>query len=385
MTITSREEGKARQELYNEVEQAYLSNNYTVLVEAATGSGKSKIALDLVGDPLNEKWTILVPRLPLFKTWEEEMLKWKRVKLLENVEFLCYASTHKLLPGNNNIILDEAHRLTDRSLPFIKAFKGNGKLIALSATVPFEKKLLLQDIGIHKSNTVKYTLDDAVANDLVTDYNIKVVQFPLDSVTKNIQAGKKGAYFFTTEYDGYRFKEQRVRQMTYTQKEDSIKWAVLDRMRFIYNLPTKLALTGLLLNLLPADKKVIIFCGSIAHANAVCKHKYHSKTDDKDYKDFCNGKITRLAVVQSVAEGVNIPELDYAILMQVQSGQLHAIQKIGRLLRKTSDPTKQGKVILLEALNTQDSKWVASAVSAFDRNKVDYVSYSQVLSKGITI
>lgn len=381
--MNNTKEETARQGLYEKVKEAYLKHEHKVLVQAATGSGKTKIAIELAMlDPL-DIWHILVPRVPLVKTWEDEIKKWGYDKKL-TITVSCYASSHKLDSGNHNVILDEGHRTTERSLPFIKSFIGEqGKLIILSATVPAKKKVLIDELGITKHNTVKYSLDDAVDDDVVTDYVIKVVQFPLDTATKNIQAGRKGAYFQVTEYDAYKFKETRVRQAMYSGRPDTTKWAILDRMRFIYNLPTKLALTQLILSQLPVDKKVIIFCGSIAHANIVCKHRFHSKTTDKDYNAFCEGKINRLSVVQSVAEGVNIPELDYALIMQVQSEQLHAVQKIGRLLRKTSNVDKKGKVILLEAQNTQDSKWITSATSAFDAAKIDYVSSTQVLNKGL--
>lgn len=374
---------KSRLALFQKVEQAYQTHDSHVLVQAATGSGKTKIACDL-SDAAHQDWTILVPRKPLVKTWEDELVKWGYEDLLKRIKILCYASAHKLIPGNNNIILDEAHRLTDRSLPFVKDFKGTGKLIALSATIPGKKRELLEQLGIEHSNTIKYSLDDAVDDDVVADYSIKIIQFALDTVTKNVQAGKKGAYFMTTEAAGYVFKDQRVRQSIYSQNSQMIKFAMLERMRFIYNLPSKIHLAQEVLKAIPADKKVIIFCGSINHANMMCTHRYHSKTDETDYNAFCEGKINKLSVVQSVAEGVNIPELDYAILMQVQSEGLHAIQKIGRLVRKsTGDPDKVGKVIILEATGTQDTKWVSNAMQSFDPAKIDYISATQFLNKGL--
>lgn len=300
----------------------------------------------------------------------------------------CYASAHKLKDntGNegSNVILDEAHRVTDRSWPFIKACLGTkGKLICLSATVPYKKKDLLQLLGIDKEHTVTYTLDSAVEDNLVSDYRIQILQFPLDNTKKQIEAGNKTNRFMVTEEQGYRYADQNARQALYSNNEQLKKFRMLARMRFIYNLPSKLELAKEILKQIPADKKVIVFCGSIAHANAVCPYRFHSKTDDEDYIAFNEGKIHQLAVVQSVAEGVNIPNIDYAVLMQVQSEDLHTIQKIGRALRKTDDPNKCSKIIILEALGTQDSKWVAKATQSFDPTKIDFVSHSQFLNKGL--
>jgi superfamily II DNA or RNA helicase len=372
----------ARASLFKEVLEAYTSHNNKVLIQAATGSGKTKMAIDLA-ENTGTRWTILVPKKPLVQTWKDEIVKWGYKDFLEKIDVLCYASAHKLPAGNNDIILDEAHRVTERSQPFIKAFVGTGKVIALSATVSKQKKLLLEDLGIERSNTIRYTLDDAVADDLVADYNIRIIQFPLDNQKKTVEAGTKLKKFYTTELQGYIYKDQMARQAMYSQNQQLIKFRKIDRMRFIYNLPSKLELTQKVLELLPQDKKIIIFCGSIDHANIVCAHRFHSKSSDVDYKAFCEGKINRLSVVQSVAEGVNIPELDYAILMQVQSDKLHTIQKVGRLVRKNQDAGKVGQVIILEALGTQDSVWVKKAMLGFDATKINYISSSQLLNHGL--
>jgi superfamily II DNA or RNA helicase len=304
------------------------------------------------------------------------------------MQMFCYASAHKLEDNDGvegaNVILDEAHRVTERTWPFIKAHLGtNGKLICLSATVPYKKKDLLEILGITREHTVTYTLDSAVEDNLVSDYRIQILQFPLDNTVKQVEAGRKGNKFMVTEDQGYRYVDQNARQSLYSNNEQLKKFRMLARMRYIYNLPSKLEIARQILAQIPADKKVIVFCGSIAHANAVCPYRFHSKTDDEDYIAFNEGRIHQLAVVQSVAEGVNIPNIDYAVLMQVQSEDLHTIQKIGRALRKTDDPNKCSKIIILEAMGTQDSKWVANATKSFDISKVDFVSYSQFKSKGL--
>ena len=58
---------------------------------------------------------------------------------------------------------------------------------------------------------------------------------------------------------------------------------ILQRMRFIYNLPSKLeAAKYILKHIIPIEDRTLIFCGSIAHAEELSKNTYHSKTDDID-------------------------------------------------------------------------------------------------------
>lgn len=377
--LTNRED--PREKLFRLAKQIFEQQN-RVLCQYATGAGKTKVAIEL-SSAGEEFWQILVPKRSLIQTWQDEMIKWGYEDLLGKVKIICYASAHNLQPGNNNIILDEAHRVTDRTLPYIKAFVGTGKIIALSATVPEEKKLLLVHLGIYPTNTVKYDLDTAVDDDIIADYDLKIVQFPLDDQRKNIPSGTKANLFMVTEKQGYQYAEDQLKLAYNMGNPQVINFRIRKRMHFIYQLPSKLDLAGHILSRIPLDKKVIIFCGSIDHANFVCQHQYHSKTTKKDYDDFCAGNINRLAVVNSVSEGVNIPQLDYALIMQAQKDSLHLIQKMGRLLRKSEDPAKVGKVIMLECIGTQDSKWVQSAIAPLDKSKIDFISYQQVLNKGL--
>jgi superfamily II DNA or RNA helicase len=376
-------ERESRENLLADAQQIFRHDN-RVVVESGTGTGKTYIALQLIQEHFKkhgEPWEIIVPNRKLIQGWIDEMDKWKMGKLIPHVHIYCYQSLHKHTIARN-VVLDESHRITEpkKDMLLAKVTQHNRAIIALSASMSFEKSQLLMELGLNGSNTVKFSLDQAVSSDMVAPYKIDVVEVPLDMTTKNVPGGSKKNPFMTTEHAGYQYVDKMANQAIMSKDQNFAKFKILARMRFIYNLPSKIQAAKDILAILPKNKKILIFCGSINQANVMCKNRYHSGTDDEAYEKFCKGKIMRLSVVEGVTEGVNIPELDYILMIQMKSSKTQAIQKIGRLLRKTSNKKKVGHVIIINAIGTKDNNWCVKALQSFDKSRVTYVSYNQVLN-----
>jgi len=380
--MQSKQEREARKALKARCDQMYASHG-KLLLKGATGSGKTKIALELI-DKTPGPWEVIVPKTSLIKEWHNEMDRWKLSRLKKRVTVYCYDSLHKH-QDECNLVLDEAHRLTPLKFPMVehKVDPLRSKVIALSATIPRERMDLLKALGIDRKHQVTYRLDQAVKDNVVAPYSVTVIHFPLDDEKKIIEAGNKFNKFFVTEKQNYEWTDKYFRRMLMTKNQKAIEIAVRKRMHCIYNLPSKVRVGKLALNMIPEDKKTLIFAGSIAHANLLCKHRYHSKTSDEDFESFKEGRILRLSAVGQISEGVNIPNLEVALILQVQSNMLHMIQKTGRLLRKTNDPNKIGHVIVLCAMRTQDEKWVDSSLRDFNPANVEHKLLRDVMKNGI--
>src|SRR5690606_1677271 len=103
------------------------------------------------------------------------------------------------------------------------------------------------------------------------------------------------------------------------------------RMRFIYELNSKLKCAQKLLkDYIPPNRRVIIFCGSTEHADKLANSVYHSKRKkgDTGYDDFVNQITNRLACVEALNEGDNLPNVDIAFIEQLNSNRLDLIQRI---------------------------------------------------------
>lgn len=374
---------KVREKVQNEAMQAVINNGGTGLIAMATGSGKSKVAVDLARyycDTFTCDTALLVPTEKLRdENWAEEFNKWGADYLWHNTMRLCYASAFKV--HNNDFelaILDEGHNITELSSEF---FINNNvkRTIVLTATPPDDKvkRQILQDLNIKL--VYELTLDQAVRLGFVAPYKITVITVPLDASTKNIPGGTKTNPFMTTEFSAYSFHNRRVQQCMFdesAQGKAKLKFAILNRMQFIYKIPSKTAVIKFLLDkVIPQDDRTIIFCGNIEQAEEVCPTFYHSKSSNQYYDAFKAEQINRLSCVKAVNEGHNFPGIDSGIIGQLNSKEKDLVQRIGRLIRFR--PGHEAHLYIIVSEGTQDEKWLEKAIEKLNKSKVNYVRFPQ--------
>lgn len=381
-----------RERLFEKVEKVYHSTGHA-LMEFATGVGKSLAAIRLISEKPSEKWVILVSKLVHIDNWKAEFTKWNKTHLLKKVEFIAYASAETYAASNKrrNVIADEAHNINERRYiairdilnlnPYNKTGTGRGHFIALSATIDNERRPMLHRLGINHQNTIKYSLDTAVKSDIIAEYKLLVVHIPLERELKANHRLNKWKNVYCTEEDMYAVLTGKYQQLM--RAGGDTKFAVLDRLHFIYNAPSKTQAALTILSQLNEERKVLTFGSSIAQIEGLCEFTHHSKKGKKDtcFQDFKDGKIMRLGAVTTIAEGVNIPALDTGFVVQAMSKSLHMVQRTGRLLRKDTD--KVATVIVLSLDGTQDEKWVRNALQDFDREKIKHTTIKEVRELGI--
>lgn len=372
-----------REKVQDEATQAVIDNDGRGIVAMATGSGKSKVAINVAKYYAKQKKAshydgncLLVPTEKLRdENWKDEFEKWKAKAIFEKTERMCYASASKFESFDYYLaILDEGHNLTELSS---EIFVNNNieHVIVLTATPPTnnEKKKLFERLAI--PIVYQLSLDDAVKLGFVAPYKINVVYTQLDEVNKNVKSGNKTNPFYQTEAQKYNYLS--------TQYENAPKYskerfrASLNRMRFIYNLQSKTeAAKYILQNIVPKQNRTLIFCGSIPQANELCEHRFHSKTSDEDYNKFRNGEIDKMSCVQAINEGHNFVGIDDALATQINSNEKDLIQRIGRTIRYRFG--HEAIIWILVCKNTQDEVWLNSAIENFDKSKVNFYSFEQI-------
>jgi len=244
----------------------------------------------------------------------------------------------------------------------------------LSATPPHEevKRSLLESIGLKV--VYHLPLDEAVALGIAAPYKIKIIESFLDDKEKYILAGNKKNRFYTTEMQQYQYLSNQIRRIMFSGK-DVPKYLYLNRMRFIYNLRSKHNVATRLLASLPKEDRILIFHKSIPRIDELCAHTFHSKTNDEAYKKFIEGKISRLGVADKVNEGTNIPNVDKALVVQLNSQPRELIQRLGRIVRWREG--HQAEFYIMQVLQTQDEKWVAKALQDLD-GPVEYINAKNI-------
>lgn len=391
--------------IQQEARKAFHSNSSFGAILAATGVGKSKIAVDEIYDIFKlaksrEEWEwpnilIVVPTEKLRDSnWPDELDKWGFENINDHIQLTCYASLKNYRDQKFDLVVfDEGHNVTENNFePFMKENIVNS-CMWLSATKPNSVKILmLEKYGIKP--VYKITLDEATKLGIVAPYDITIVTTTLDNITKNIQGGSKKKPFLTTEKGKYTY-------LSASAFSRPNKFGFINRMRFIYDLRSKTeAAKYILENIIPKDLKTLIFCGGIEQAIELCDRRYFSKPTlnkkdkdnpvkverynriisqyegDKAFNDLSNDIISRMSCVDAINEGHNIVGMDVGFIVQLNGNELDLIQRIGRFIRYR--PGHRGKIIILCVEGTVDKDWVNKAIKNLNKSNITFVELSRL-------
>jgi len=343
-------------------------NNNRATLGISMGVGKTRIAINhllKLYDPFI-RVLVVVPKWSVMTVWIKELELLGKSEIGENhIIYTTYLSLNKKNPKDYDIVyLDECHSLLETHETFLSEFKG--RILGLTGTPPkLGEKLKM----VNKYCPVKYTfsVDDAADNDILNDYQIIVHELELSGI-KNVKKTKKdGGFWYTSEKADYGYFTGALGD---AQTPKQRQYLSIMRMKSMMDYPTKEAYAkGLMKNI---GEKCIVFANTQAQADRMCNHSYHSKNtaSEDNLQLFSDGRIDKLSCVLQLSEGVTIPNLRQGIIMHAYGNERKSAQRIGRLLRL--NPSETATCHILCYKNTQDVKWVNSALSNFDNNKIKY-------------
>ena len=369
---------KKKNEIQNKALNTWRDNNYNSILAMCTGSGKSRCGIlaskFVVKDNKEANILLIVPTETLRDVnWKDEFEQWDSIDIYNNnVRRSCYVSINKIENEEFDlVIMDECHRITENSYEFFIKNKVH-KIIGLTATPPeddIKKDILYKNLNLKIS--FNYPLEQGVKDGVVAPFDIKVVELNL-STKKDYVVKTKAKTYTTSEEARYKALTRVINQMMFSGKDVPV-YMYLNRMRFLYDLPSKTDIAKKIIESKFEDKeRYLIFSGSIHQANTLCKYRYHSKTDNADLIKLKEGKINSLSCVKALNEGENIPKLDSALIVQVTSKELDLIQRVGRVVRVREG--HRATIWILSVLNTQDEKWVEKALENFNKDSIEYIN-----------
>ena len=333
------------------------------------GVGKTRIALKHLiqnYDPFLQV-LIVAPKKSIFASWIDELEKLECTELIKHITFSTYRSINKYDPNDYEIVyLDECHSLLESHEKFLSNYTG--KILGLTGTPP-KRKTSEKYRMIEKYCPIVYefSVDEATDQDILNNYKIVVHQLELARLQTVTKKNKDGGKWYTSEFNDYSYYTSRIAD---AQTPKQKQFASIMRMRGLMDYGTKESyLKGLLKNI---GQKCLIFANTHKQADRVCSHSYHSgnKKSDENLQLFSDGRIDKLSCVLQLSEGINIPELQQGVIMHSYGNERKSAQRIGRLLRL--NPTQTATCHILCYKDTVDEKWVESALSSFDKNKVKY-------------
>ena len=334
--------------------------------------GKTKLGIDIIK---REKPKSVLWVTPNTKLRDEdipaEFKQWKALSYLKKTDIICYASLSSHTGNYDKIILDEYQGLSPNNCtPLLNGKIKYKTILGLSGTHPKhkEKQDLYDELKLETLS--KMTIDEAVENKLIAPYKIKVIELDLDVKDKYIKAGSKTKPFMQTEKARYDYLTRLINIKLFSGQPVP-KFFYLNRMRFLYNLKSKHEFAKKLISKL--EGRTLIFTGSIAQAEDLCKNTYHSKTDDKDLKKFLEGKIDQLACVNAGGVGYTYRNVDNFVIVQVDSNMKGStVQKMARSL-----VLQEGYIATIYVLvvkNTVDEDWLKKVLQDFNSENIEYIS-----------
>lgn len=359
-----------REEIYDICLERLNSCN-SLLLELPTGTGKSKLAIDLsrhlcttVFSGRRIKFLLLVDKKVHKITWEKELEKWGNIPNTD-ITVICYASLKKYRDISFDLIIaDEVHHIaSEKRKTALKTLQFE-YFIGLSATIPEETKRFFE--YNFKTSIVSYSLNKAIKDKILPKLQILLWPLTLDNtyLTETIFVNpymkremKQDSYDRIWYYRKNKIKAkilctpfQKNREFTADiswakkaffkctniSKKHALenKWMVLCNRRLEWYSTLRILLVQKILKALDKER-TITFCKNIGQTKQLGKWCIHSKNNESDqfYEDFNNLKINHITAVNMLNENANLTNCRYAIFANLPSSDIVQIQRIGRALR----------------------------------------------------
>ena len=370
-----------------------------ILLEFATGVGKSKAFIMMQENIKNSKVLIVISERLHKSNWVAEYIKHDKKDLLANVTFTCYSSLHKYINKAYDIVcLDEVHRVTPKRLEYLQQIKY-GYIVGLSATIGYKINDLLKT---YFGEFFKYrlSLNTAIENKIVPEPIFYLHKIDIqDTKATEVLSIKMGKAPYTREvtcaYKDYKkqlawpkFANNTIIHVVCTQKQKleyydsqieyykylvrglSNKWYSfklnrlgLDRKNYLASLKT----SHVEKFLKEFDKRYICFCNDINQINTLgdIECSAHSKKSSNELvvENFNNGIIDKLFVVKMLQEGQNLNNIEASVIVQLDSTSRSMVQKSGRALRAIDTP----EIHIFYIAGTSDETYLNNSMS--DINK----------------
>ena len=354
-----------RDKRQQEFAQVFLDHGEFGILNLCPRFGKINVSINIL-KKLDKDINILIayPDLKIKAAWEEHFLARKYKN--GNITYTTHMSLKKHTAGFYDlVILDEIHLLSEAQIEAVKELQCVS-VLGLTGTLSSHTE---QTLGIELKLPVlaTYSIEQAIKEGVIVDYEITVVGVALDNKVKNDYKGK-----WKTEKQQFDAYGWVIDQLERTGR--NTMFLRLARMRIIQNSIAKLNKTKALLDA-HKDERVLVFCGLTKIADGLGIPVYHSKAGDKDiFDNFATGSGNHLAVVKIGNTGVTYKPLNRVIINYFDSNGENLAQKINRCMAMEYDtPDKKAQIYIISSTEDVERKWLRKALEFFDKSKIKYV------------
>lgn len=377
-----------------------LKKTKNIALQAATGIGKSKIALDAINEVKAKSILFVVAEVAHIKNWKDEFNKWGFDPFSSAI--ICYASLKKYRNTSWDVVVfDEAHHLaSDLRLEIFDTISAKCRIF-LSATLK-DSLIYKLEASCGPIKSIKSGLQDAFDNNILPEPKIYLIPLILDNknynqeiieewgrstLRKEIECLYKDRWTFVRNKSRYpnvklriictqqqkydylteQFNYYRNRYMNTRNEIIKNKWLQCGSKRKTFLGSIKLSVAYNLLQKLK-DKRFICFCTNIEQAEYLGgENAVHSKRRDNAgiIQKFNDKEINSLYAVGMLQEGVNLNDIDAGIIIQLDGEERSFIQRFGRTLRADSP---EQYIIYYKA--TRDEEYLKNALENIDKKYI---------------
>lgn len=400
-----------REEVYTEC-LTKLEKSDFLLLELATGMGKSKQAIDIINYLVETKYQgkhtsmlLLVAKTVHKQTWKDEFKKWGGINV-DDLTIECYESLKKHeYESFDFVVMDECHHLnSDKRLDLFSTLTY-GNIIGLSATIPKKLKQYFQ--YEYAAEVVTCNIVDAIEDEVLPEPQIILYPLQLDNThsTESIEVNPKakGEPYYGMYNEIWKYRKMKVHAIiscTPRQKVNEYNSLILyernrymrtrqeflknkwlfdcgERIKYLSNLKNNIVLS--ILQRLEKER-TITFCKTIEQADILGKYSIHSKNKDSDiiYNNFNAKKINHIVSVNVLNEGANLVDCKYAVFANYSASESIGPQRIGRSLRH-----KSPIIIMPYYESTREEEIVQEMIKDFNKDFIKTVHSLKELDKFI--
>lgn len=379
---------------------AWQAAGHCGIAEAVTGSGKTVLALQIIGRTVaaGGRCLVIVPSVTLLNQWEtaiERELGIDDICLLGGGRGRDIRFDAPIVLGVINtvsnlacelegafdlLVADEVHR-----------FGAAGRRAALLETVPSRLGLTAtlerSDDGVENvllpyfgGAFYRYDYAQAKADEVIAPFDVAFVRTELtederavyDELTGTIRdLGRKLSRALGIRVTDRQFYAEVSKS---TGRRDYVGGmakayvgAIGRRKALLCESEGKRSAIRNLSSAIAVATKTIVFCADIGTAESatqmllkrrVCAETYHSKLSqghrENILEDLQAGDIEAVVAVNALDEGVDVPDLDLGILVSGTSRRRQMIQRMGRIVRRKDDGRGAAFVVIYAADTSED-------------------------------
>ena len=352
-----------RDELQKEGEDIFLKEKKGIL-QLAQRSGKCKIAINIFRRLNNPRILICYPDNKIKLSWKAELIKWNYL-FRDDIQFYNYSSIHKITGEWDIVVWDEIHDTSERQRFYINNItKETRYALGLSGTISKETKWSLEEMNLNI--LMKYTVEDAIKDEIIAPYKICIHTVNLDTLIK--KKNSKGKLVSEkNQYDNYTF----VINKNLREKRD-ISFLAIHRNRILQSSLAKHSKTVYLLKKYK-EERILVFTGLKKIAESLNIPYYHSTSKNEEvFEDFKKGSIKHLSVCGIGKSGVTYENLDTIILNSFTGNEEVTEQLIsrGQLL---DNPDKVVNIHIITSSEEAEIKKLKKALINFNKDNITWM------------